>query len=107
MGHYFSHDEALPEIARVIQTLCSLKSEFVTHDKIVSGFLNDQLGQSLIRRAREGQRLDKPDGFWDEQKWSSMMIQWFSKRFTDGDSGFEKVFERKEINGAWAYKLLQ
>ncbi len=95
----FTQDDAFPVIVRLITDLHRKTGDFVTHDELVSAFVNDATGRALVENAREADNRQK-DLHW----WASNMIQWFSQKITEGKSEYQSQFERRRINNSWAYR---
>lgn len=95
----FTHAEVFPIIARMIlQTGAQQPNEFVTHDALVSLFLEDAEGADVIRRARA------ISSFANDRATASNMIAWFSQQMSVGASEWSDFFHRDRVDGAWAYR---
>lgn len=93
----FRHAEAFPIIADVIRECSQQEGNFIHHHEIVAAFLAHPEGRTLAQEAAE-----KQDSSVD---WAaSNMVAWFSKRFTEGETPYQDEFERKRVEGRWAYR---
>jgi len=98
MGKYFNQVDVFPVIDSSIRKIYQRKREFVCHDEIVQGLLNDPVGKKLVDAACQKQLFRSP-------KWmAGNMIAWFSQRITVGESEYAGEFERIKIGNEWAYK---
>jgi len=98
MGKYFNQAEIFPIIADSIRKIYQRKREFVSHDEIVQGLLNDPVGKELVDAACQKQNSQS-------REWmAGNMIAWFSQRITEGESEYASEFERTMIGNEWAYK---
>ena len=96
----FDQDEVMDVTARLIRELAGdTNSEYVTHDYLVAALLLDSAGSRLVARARELQGDDRR-----REVIAANMIAWFGQRITVGTSPHARDFERKKIDGAWAYR---
>ena len=48
MGKYFQLDDSLPRVAEAIRQTSQRKQDFVTHDEIVGGMLDDPESKALV-----------------------------------------------------------
>jgi hypothetical protein len=98
MSASFRHDEAFPVIASVISRLALGRSDFVTHEQIVTGLVGDAVGSHLLARALQHAK-------WETAKHAAAnMVAWFSQQITIGTSPWTEYYSRKKIGGAWAYR---
>ena len=96
----FRHADTFPIIAGLIRKACRDRNAFVGHQDIVAAFLADPAGRSLAEAAAEQQ------GKAVEQV-ASNVVAWFSKRFTEGETPYQDLFERERVGGRWAYRLVE
>ncbi len=95
----FSQKDTEPLIARLIRQLAGDPPQYVPHDYLVAALLTDAAGRRLIARARELQGDDRrPEAI------AANMVAWFSQRITVRTSPHARDFERRKIDGAWAYR---
>lgn len=94
----FNQDEIFPMIARIIQSKCHAKKGYLTHDMIVRAMLEHPEAGRLISNCPNDERKTAA---W----WAHNMLAWFSQRITVGESAWRSVFDRKSIDGKWAYKF--
>lgn len=92
---FFTHAEAFPIIANLIERQSRAHGGYIEHAEIVKALMSDPQGQVILER-----RPDKT------KKWSAgVMVAWFSKAFTEGTSDWDSRFMRKKISGSWAYRV--
>jgi hypothetical protein len=93
------HADVFPIIARVIEGANRELQRFVTAEEIAKQLLKHAEARNLLQAARERQE-EKQSLAW----LASNMVAWFSQRITVGESKWKRAFERKKIDGRWAYK---
>ena len=98
MDPAFSHAEAFPEVAHLISEIYNPTQDFVTHDELVDGLVNDPVGKRLIESAQEI-RADGKSAEW----WAGNIIAWFSPKIIEHQSEYETQFERTSKK-PYAYK---
>ena len=98
MGKYFNQADVFPVIADSIRKIYQRKRDFVSHDEIVEGLLNDPVGKQLVDAACQKQYSQS------HELMAGIMIAGFSQRITEGKSVYATQFERKMSGGKWAYK---
>jgi hypothetical protein len=92
---FFTHAEAFPIVANVIETYSQTHADFMVHETIIEALLKTPEAQRIAAR--------RPDR---TPRWcAGQMVAWFSKVFTDGRSDWEGRFERKRISAKWAYRV--
>jgi hypothetical protein len=91
--------DIFPAIARIITDTSQAHCDFVTHDAIVAALLTDSEAAPIIANARD-QSPEPHTSDWIAHN----MVAWFSQRITVRESDFAQQFERKKINGKWAYR---
>lgn len=92
---FFTHAEAFPIIANIIERHSGAHDGYMEHAEIVNALMADPQGQAILER-----RPDKT------KTWSAgVIVAGFSKAFTDGTSDRDSRFEREKIGGAWAYRV--
>ena len=95
----FSQKETEPVIARLIRELAGDPPTYVSHAQLTAALLTDAAGRRIIARARELQGDDRrPEAI------AANMVAWFSQRITVRTSPYARDFERRKIDGAWAYR---
>jgi hypothetical protein len=95
----FTHSGVLPLVARLIlQAAKEHPGDWVTHKTLVDRFLSDEDGAALLARARA------KSAFSDDRSAASNMVAWFSETISVGRSEWAELFERKQVDGAWAYR---
>jgi hypothetical protein len=95
----WKHADVFPIIACVIDHAYREHHRFITAQEIAARLLQDSQGRNMIEAAREQQQEQQ------SLEWlASNMVAWFSQRITIGDSDWARAFERKKIDGLWAYK---
>lgn len=94
----WKHADVFPIIAKTIEDLSASKEDYVTHDEIVEALLADPVAVEIVDRAHRAQ----PD---HTQEWlAHNMVAWFSERISVGQSDWRERFERKKVDGKWAYR---
>ena len=93
-------DETLPLIADLIRELAGDPPGYVPDETIAAALLADNRGRRHIARARELQGDDRPP-----TTIAAGMVAWFSRQFTDRALPYGRDFERRKINGRWAYVI--
>jgi hypothetical protein len=96
----WSHDDVFPLIARAIETLSAQRPGYASHDAIVSQLLSDPQALSCIDAARTGEAADRTRGWLAHN-----MVAWFSQRVTIGVSPCAAHFDRRKLQGKWAYRV--
>jgi len=95
----WKQSDVFPIIAQIIRDLYAKQSRYITHDEMTAGLLGDPAAARMIGDAQREQ---------DEKRsleWlAHNMVAWFSQRITVGQSDWDDVFDRKKIDGKWAYK---
>ncbi len=91
--------DLFPVIACVIEQAYREFQRFITHQEIIARLLQDTEGHNLVEAAKE-QREDEQS----LELLASNMIAWFSARIAMGKLEWAQAFERKKIDGGWAYK---
>ena len=94
----FETKETSPLIAELIRRHSQPASDYLTHDQIVDLILTDLKGQHLIEQAI---RLGNPN---PPIRLAGNMLDHFSARITDSTSEYAGRFNRRKIDGKWAYK---
>jgi hypothetical protein len=95
----WKHADVFPIIARIIETAYQEKHRFVKAQDIAARLLQETEGRNLFETAR-----DQTEETQSLEWLASNMVSWFSQRITIGDSDWARAFERKKIDGLWAYK---
>jgi hypothetical protein len=95
----FEQEEVMAVVARLIKELAGDTPDFITHEQLVAALLADAAGRRHVARARELQGDDRR-----REVIAANMIAWFSQRITVRTSPHARDFERKKIDGAWAYR---
>lgn len=99
MANAWERTDLFPIIAQVIISQHEAKRGYVTHDEIVAALLRDPDGSTAVDRALGQSDLDH------SREWlAANMVAWFSQRITVGDSEWSEQFDRKHIDGKWAYR---
>ena len=93
----WNHEDVLPMVARIISEL-STDGNYVTHKDITARVLTDKETAVIIGHARQ---FSSKSDIWI----ASNMVAWFSQTITTGAMDWGKTFERKRINGQWAYRF--
>lgn len=99
MSKSWEHVDIFPLIARIIASSSHLTDDFVTHDDIVEALLTDTEAGPTIANARDQSR-EPQSAEWIAHN----MVAWFSQRITIGESEWKQQFDRKKIDGKWAYR---
>lgn len=90
--------DVFPIIAHIIERVWRENHRFVTAQEIAAQLLHvlkAEIWSAAHEQHEENQSLE----------WlASNMVSWFSQRITIGESNWAPVFERKKIDGLWAYK---
>jgi len=95
VNDFFTHAEAFPIIAHVIEMHSRTHQKLMTHDEMVKAVMNDLQEQVILDR-----RPDKP------KSWSAgVKVAQFSKAITGGKSEWDGRFDRDKISGVWAYRV--
>jgi len=95
----FKREETSPLVAALIRELAAGRAGFVTHRELAAALLADPRGRRHIDRARElGGDRHTPEAI------AANIVAWFSQEITEGVSLFRRDFERKKIDGRWAYR---
>jgi hypothetical protein len=95
----FEQQEVFDVTARLIRQLTGDPPAFVSHAQLVAAFVADPAGGRLVARARELQGDHRT-----REAIAANMIAWFSQRITVRTSPHARDFERRKIDGAWAYR---
>ena len=98
MGKYFNQADVFPIITDLTKKLYQVKRDFVFHEEIVQGLLNDPVGKKLVEFAY--QKKNSHSREW----WAGNMVAWFSQKITAGEYKPGNEFERKQIHNNYAYK---
>ena len=99
MAASWEHADIFPVVARIITQWSAWTHDFVSHDEITAALLTDAEGAALIAAAKA--QLEEPQ----TEEWiAHNMVAWFSQRITVGESDWTDQFERKKIDGKWAYR---
>jgi hypothetical protein len=93
---FWTYHEVSPIFADVIKSYGRGHKDFMSHEKIIASFIEHPQGQVILNRSHDSR---------SNLYWVGVMLAWFSKIFTDGNSQWEKTFERKKISSAWAYRV--
>jgi hypothetical protein len=102
MGNLYDQADVFPIIARVIREKYDQEKGLVTHAEIVSALMEDTEAQKYIERARDRQKVKRPN------EWiASNMVAWFSQKMTVGPSEWDDLFQREKVNGRWAYRPIR
>ena len=96
----FAPKEVFPIIAAAIERLSNSSQAYVTHNNIVAALLEDFELRPLLDQLSERDPQQKTM-YW----WASNMVAWFSQGITVGRSAWDRQFERKQIDGCWAYRI--
>jgi hypothetical protein len=102
----FSLTEVSPVIAEVIMTQYRQYHDFIPFDDMTAALMNHHTGKVLIQNAQK-YRHRHPGEYAEQctdENIAQNMIALFSGNFTQGNSQWRGVFERKKINGEWAYR---
>ena len=96
----YTHAEVFPVIADTIDAYSNASQDYFKHDSIVSALIDNPELRPILDQLAE----------YDPQKksiswWASNMVDFFSKVLTDGRSKWDRRFERKKIDGKWAYRV--
>jgi hypothetical protein len=95
----WKHADVFPIIAHIIEQASRENDRFVTAQEIAALLLLDTEGRNLVQAAHEQHDENQP------LEWlASNMVSWFSQRITIGESDWAPAFERKKIDGLWAYR---
>ncbi len=97
MSQSFKHSDVFPVIYRLITDRTFNASAFVGHAELVDALLNSSEGKALVSAAEAMNKLDRRGN-------ASVMVAWFSQRFTKGSNDFGELLERKKIGATWAYR---
>jgi hypothetical protein len=91
--------DVFPIIAHIIEQAYRENDRFVSAPEIAARLLQDTEGRNLVLAAHEQHEENQ------SLEWlASNMVSWFSQRITIGESDWAPAFERKKIDGLWAYK---
>ncbi|MGB9960007.1 MAG: hypothetical protein ACPLKQ_05755 [Candidatus Bathyarchaeales archaeon] len=108
----WSHDKVLPKIRQIIYDLCSKKKDWVTKDEIVKALESDPDISSIAAEAASSGKFNGNTTkiFSNMVDFMNLWLTEFeSGRVPDPWSGFAKetleMFERRKVNGKWAFKL--
>jgi hypothetical protein len=93
---FFTHAEVFPIIADVIENHSKHSDDYMRHGEI---------GEALMNHPEGGLILDRLPGHETRSWWANDMVAFFSKVFTEGRSEWDGRFERKKIDGKWAYRV--
>jgi hypothetical protein len=96
-AHGFTQSDTFPIIAEIIEHLFEKSREYVTHDAVVGALLKHPEAEPILSYCPKNESTE-----W----WASNMVAWFSQAFTVGRSDWNNRFERKKIDGKWAYKVM-
>ena len=99
MPNSWEHVDIFPVIARIIPASFDSTHDFVTHDDIVKALLTDTEAAPIIANAQD-QSPEPHTAEWIAHN----MVAWFSQRITVGESDWVQQFDRKKIDGKWAYR---
>jgi hypothetical protein len=95
MGHYFSFPEVFPIIEKILVDHSGTSADYMRHNEIVTAIMSDDEGSKVLNRLPQ-----EHSPFW----WANNMVAWFSQ-FRTVSPHYRSRFERKKIDGKWAYKL--
>jgi hypothetical protein len=93
-AHGFTQSDTFPIIAEIIEHLFEESRAYVTHDAIVDRLLKHPEAAAILSYCPKNESTE-----W----WASNMVSWFSQAFRVGRSDWNNRFERKKIDGKWAY----
>jgi len=96
-AHGFTQSDIFPIIATIIDRLFEKSRQFVTHGAIVNALLSHPEAEAILSYCPKNESTE-----W----WASNMVAWFSQAITVGRSDWNNRFERKKIDGKWAYKVI-
>ena len=96
----FSQSEVFPIIASVIERHSMCSKEYMEHDNLVAALLERPELRPLLDRLAELDPEHRKISWW-----ASNMVQWFSQAITVGRSDWDRRFERRLLNGCWAYRV--
>jgi len=102
MSATWKQDDVFPIIARLISS-GAIEDRYVTHDQIVNGLLPDSEAVPIIEQAHQQQQGQNRSIEW----FAHNMVAWFSQQITVGHSQWSNEFDRKDIDGKWAYRPAQ
>jgi hypothetical protein len=94
----FQHADVFPIIARCIPRASREVSGYASHDAIVTAMLADPAGAKAVAEARKIKPYD------DDRDCASLMLQFFSKTFSEGRNPQADFFHREQRAGGWAYR---
>ncbi|REK24123.1 MAG: hypothetical protein DWQ45_04820 [Planctomycetota bacterium] len=94
----WKHADVFPIIADIIRDSYAQEPRYITHDEITSQLLADPAAVGIIADAHDQESDRSPEWL------AHNMVAWFSQRITSGDSDWDHAFDRREIDGKWAYK---
>jgi hypothetical protein len=94
----FTLAETAPVVADLIHRHAGASGDYLTHDVIVHLILNDPKGAALVKRAIH---LGNSSS---SAKIAGNMLDHFSARITDCTSPYTDQFDRRKIDGKWAYQ---
>lgn len=97
----WKHDEVFPHIASAIDAINAQHSGYAAHDEIVKQFLRDPQARRYVEAAQDSSTADTPEHI------AANMIAWFSQRITAGASPWVDRFNRRQIGGKWAYRVVR
>jgi hypothetical protein len=96
-AHGFTQSDIFPIIAKIIEHLFEKSRQYVTHGAIVNALLKHPEAEPILSSCPKEKSTE-----W----WASNMVAWFSQAITVGLSDWNNRFERKKIDGKWAYKAI-
>jgi len=99
MSATWKQDDVFPIIAKLISTR-AVEGRYVTHDEIVNGLFEEPEAVTIIEQAHEQQQEQNRSIEW----FAHNMVAWFSQQITVGHSQWSNEFDRKNIDGKWAYR---
>jgi hypothetical protein len=80
--------ETPPIVARVIRNIHSRTGEWVSHEEIIAGLLDDEDGRTLITTAHEANSKQSPQAI------AGRIKAWFGRQFALNGSKYARQFER-------------
>jgi predicted HNH restriction endonuclease len=106
-GEQWVQETAFPIIASAIERLYRDPEKFISRREIVQLLLRHAFSRKLIERAYKENEIDRKR-YPTIGKYAGNMIDWFSRRWTEGDQKWLWLFKKfkrsdKKIDGCYAY----
>ncbi|MGD9647177.1 MAG: hypothetical protein AB7U73_15810 [Pirellulales bacterium] len=95
----WNHAEVFPILARLVDSSSCQQPRWLTGSEIAAALLADAAGRALLETARDEHRAGH-----SLEWYASHVVAWFDRQLAEGTSAWSRGFERRRIDGVWAYR---